>query len=518
MANQKKEQSCNSKKSKNCKSRSKSEDDSHASEDKKKEVKPKSTSPLSQSTAKAGAKQKEGTDKAKQADVEGIDETAKPQERIVFPDVVPNTTFTNNIMPMAFDRPYAPPVNGGSAAKTKSVERGGNIAGIIILPLIAAFIIFIIIAASTGGLAQAQSGSLNGDKNIRYGRDGAVTYDLGDTKLKSNDQIVWYVDGKEVQRKPYSDKSALTYEYNGGQIGKQRIKVVAGNKAFCECDVTVSKPKLNVTVGKLTAYYGDEFASPNYKVTGFAKDDSQSNYPEAKVYYTKYGATEKAAPKNVGIYSARLRHNYPGTEYDLEVKEGTVEIMPRKVTVTGKISKVYDGKNYIENPSLAVTGVLDGDDVSVRCDRLYLSDKNVGENKQAGTYNIVLTGEDAANYQIGEYQIDVKVTPKQLSVENLTAGDKVFDGTDSVSFDGNTRLSGVAEGDIVEIGEIDGYYANSQIGQNKSVIIKNISLVGRDSSNYSLGKYPEIYSSISRFASSAKAPAKKPAQTIENGD
>jgi len=423
-----------------------------------------------------------------------------PQENVIFPDVAPNTTYSNTVTPM-----MTVPNSGAAATAAKRKDKEGiGAGGVVALLLIAAFIIFIIVVTASGNMATAQSGSITGETNVAYGKTSVLTYDIGDATIMPYDQVVWYVGDREVQRKLYSEDGSLTYELSGDTIGYQRVRVVAGGKVFCECDSFVSKPALNVNVDNATSIYGDKLTAQNYNVEGFSENDSISNYPQAKVYYTAYGDETETTPKNVGIYRARLSHQYENDEYDVNVNEGILEIVPRELVVYGKIVKEYDGSSVVENPSFKLLGVKNGDDVSIDCDRLYLSDKNVGERKDYSLYNLTLTGKDAANYKIGSSDINVTIKPKQVTVDELRADDKVYDGTNSATFSKYGSLNGVVEGDIVQIGGVEGYYSDTMVGKNKDITVKNVNLVGVDSGNYAVGDVL-AKGAINRFATEEKS-------------
>lgn len=479
--NSKKTENCRSKKSEACRSESKSSDDD-------KESKPRRLSP----PRKSSAPKKSATDvNAKNGYNEEI-----PQENVIFPDVVPNTTYTNRVTPLM----SVPNANGGAATAAKRKDREGiGAGGVVALLLIAAFIIFIIVVTAGGSASTAQAGSITGNTNVGYGKTSVLTYDIGDATIMPYDQVVWYVGDREVQRKLYSEDGALTYELDGDTLGYQRIRVVAGGRVFCECDAYVSKPSLDVNVDNAISIYGDEIAAQNYKVEGFSESDSASNYPEGKVYYTAYGEETETTPKSVGIYKARLNHGFVNDAYDVNVNEGTLEIVPRELVVVGNVVKDYDGSSVVENPKLKLLGVMNGDDVSVVCDKLYLSDKNAGGDKQYSLYNMTLTGKDAANYKIGSSDLNVMIMPKQITVDELRADDKVYDGTNAATFTNYGNLNGVINGDIVQIGAVEGYYSDTKVGKNVNVTVNKVNLVGSDSGNYTV-QNPTAYGSINRFA------------------
>lgn len=488
--NNKKAKSCGSSKSKACKA---SGSDSNDESDSSRSDKPKQRSPLGESVDKTEADVDKEQKKANESYAETI-----PQENMIFPDIVPNTTYTGRVTPIVTP-PTSSSAKSGAAAKTAKYEDDGSIGGIVALLLIAAFIVFIIIvSASSGSTAMAQSGTIGGETNVRYGKTSVLTYDTQTADIKPYEQVVWYVGDKEVQRKSFSDDGALNFEFDGENLGSQKVRVIAGGRVFSETEVNVAKPSLNVKVADSTAYYGDEIKLPEYSADGFVDGDSTDNYQKGKVFYTAYGTKDEISPAKVGMYRARVNHSFDNKDYDVNVSDGTLQVLPRELVVMGGGTKIYDGTCVIENPKLKLLGVLEGDDVCVECDKLYLTDKNVGMHTEAVTSTIYLTGKDAKNYTIGEYDIKVRVMPLQINVSDMVAESKIYDGTRIVTFGNTGKLNGIIDGDVVEVGDIMAYFEDEKVGKNKSVIVRNVELVGPDSQNYQVGSYPSVKGAIDR--------------------
>jgi len=117
-----------------------------------------------------------------------------------------------------------------------------------------------------------------------------------------------------------------------------------------------------------------------------------------------------------------------------------VLIFPRQITTTGltAIDREYDGTNIVELDGIP-NGIITGEDVSVYGTVLSGS---VGNNKYV---SLQLTGADAGNYYISYSNLTVNITPKQLTITDVYAVDRVYNGTTTVLLKGGV-LNGVAAG------------------------------------------------------------------------
>ena len=97
--------------------------------------------------------------------------------------------------------------NGGAAAKAKKRSDGSVKFVAWTLVALAAIIVLIIILSNTG----TSKGIIKGAKDYRYGESNSVNLNLEDYRYRKGDTVVWKMDGKEVQKKDASDKSAFVF-------------------------------------------------------------------------------------------------------------------------------------------------------------------------------------------------------------------------------------------------------------------------------------------------------------------
>ena len=70
-------------------------------------------------------------------------------------------------------------------------------------------------------------GIIKGAKDYRYGESNSVNLNLEDYRYRKGDTVVWKMDGKEVQKKDASDKSAFVLNTASASVGSHSIKAGA---------------------------------------------------------------------------------------------------------------------------------------------------------------------------------------------------------------------------------------------------------------------------------------------------
>ena len=152
-------------------------------------------------------------------------------------------------------------------------------------------------------------------------------------------------------------------------------------------------------------------------------------------------------------------------------------------TITAS-NKVYDGSNTATIATRTLSGVAQGDDVSLVAGTATFSDKNVGTGKTVTETGLTLTGADAVNYTLTSTSATAltNITAKDLSV-TATADNKPYDGnTNAVAHLTTNALSG----DTVAANYTSATFADKNIGNNKTITVSGISIGGTDAANYNL--------------------------------
>ena len=142
----------------------------------------------------------------------------------------------------------------------------------------------------------------------------------------------------------------------------------------------------------------------------------------------------------------------------------------------GKTSMVYDGT--------AKAAVLTGDTDVLTADVVYKKGNTVlpSAPSDAGNYTASITlGEATAT-------VSYEITKKSVTFGNITAKDKVYDGTTKASCTIGTGLKGTVSGDNVYAYVYTGNatFEDANVGVNKTVTFSNWRIEGTDKGNYEL--------------------------------
>ena len=167
----------------------------------------------------------------------------------------------------------------------------------------------------------------------------------------------------------------------------------------------------------------------------------------------------------------------------------TADITPKALTVSTvtAANKVYDGTTAATLGGGVLSGAVAGDSISLSAPAGSFADKNVGTAKPVAIAGLALTGADVGNYTLGAISTSASadITPKALSVNAITAANKVYDGTTSATLSAAT-LSGAIAGDSVALTTPSGSFADKNAGVAKPVGITGLALTGTDVGNYTL--------------------------------
>ena len=110
------------------------------------------------------------------------------------------------------------------------------------------------------------------------------------------------------------------------------------------------------------------------------------------------------------------------------------------------------------------------------------------DNINAGIATITLTGREDQGYT-GTYVKKFKINPKKVTVNSITANDKVYDGTTNatLNLDNKVNIDGLIASDKGEVSvTATGTFADENAGEKKPVTISDITLSGAKSKNYTL--------------------------------
>lgn len=174
--------------------------------------------------------------------------------------------------------------------------------------------------------------------------------------------------------------------------------------------------------------------------------------------------------------------------------DASATITPKPL-VPGEISiadKEYDGTPTarIERISIA-GGIVNGDSVSVdvsQATAVFTGGSAAGTDLAVAVSNITLTGMDERNYSmVSSSSATANVTPKPVTISQVTIADKTYDGTRLATLTGASLTGRVGVDDVaVDMTEAAAVFDNEDIGSGKSVTVTGLKLKGTSSGNYRL--------------------------------
>ena len=196
--------------------------------------------------------------------------------------------------------------------------------------------------------------------------------------------------------------------------------------------------------------------------------------------------TGKAAKEYTVYYKVEGNKNFK----DADVKEITNKINPRTIDLNWNKELTYNGKEQL--PTATVNNLADGDECEVTV---------AGANRNAGTYEATATKVSNQNYKLPEdVTTSYTIGKKTLSIEDLKAVNRKYNGTSEVALQGGT-LTGVVGNDKVSIDMPKmGTVESSNAGENKVVSYTKSALSGEDKDNYELSEtaWPTLTMTISK--------------------
>jgi hypothetical protein len=174
----------------------------------------------------------------------------------------------------------------------------------------------------------------------------------------------------------------------------------------------------------------------------------------------------------------------------------TANITPASLGVTAVLAnnKVYDGTTGATlGGTPALSGLFSGDSVTLGGSPLAsFANKAVGNNKPVTVSGNAVSGPDSGNYTLAQPTgLTAHITVAGLTVSGVTANDKVYDGTTSVTLNtGGAGLPGVFGGDSVTLNTASatGSFTTKTVGTGKTVNVSGLTLSGADSANYTLAQ------------------------------
>jgi filamentous hemagglutinin family protein len=185
---------------------------------------------------------------------------------------------------------------------------------------------------------------------------------------------------------------------------------------------------------------------------------------------------------------------------------GTGSITPKALTVTGVAAgnKVYDGTLVASVTGGALNGLVSGETLSLSGLTGTFATQNAASNIAVTASGAQLADGAglASNYTVSNpIGLQANITPKELSIGGIAAGNKVYDGTRAASLTGGA-LQGLVGDETLVLSGTMGVFGDKDAGSNKTVTVSGASLADATglASNYTVSNPTGLTASIAAKA------------------
>ncbi len=304
------------------------------------------------------------------------------------------------------------------------------------------------------------------------------------------------INGQEIQNGTNTfiknGQYTITAEDNIGNTSTQVINI---NNIYYECDAGLEHPIYSSTYDSCPicgSFNGLNVTCEKHIYNAQNQGVEFTNPSSGTI--TEYYNNVKENPRNAGTYNYELKVVYEGNEYKTG-KTGTYTIETRTLTIDNieAVDRVYDKESFqIELTGGRLNNLVEGnpDNIGFKLNGAYVEVNTAG--KQVVKINEVeLTNNNPVNYTLVQPDdIEVEILTKELSIVDIVASDKIYDGTNIIDLSGG-RLVGVCDEDEVTfVLPKQGTAENKNIGIH-NITIEEITLEGKDAFNYTL-KQPTL--------------------------
>ncbi|KPF50946.1 hypothetical protein IP87_16855 [beta proteobacterium AAP121] len=212
---------------------------------------------------------------------------------------------------------------------------------------------------------------------------------------------------------------------------------------------------------------------------------------------TSYTQSKDAGTGKTVVVTTNSLYGADAANYTLLNAQATLtgSIAPKGITpVFSGVNKVYDGSTAATvSLNTSASGIFIGDAISLTRTATF-DTKDAGTGKNVSITDIAFTGAAAGNYTLSTTSASTTaaITPKPLALAGVTAADRNYDGSTSVTLSvGTLGATGVVGGDAVTVvaptgGLANGSIASKGVGAGKPVTVSGLTLSGADAGNYSI--------------------------------
>ena len=276
----------------------------------------------------------------------------------------------------------------------------------------------------------------------------------------------------------------ITSSYSGADVSNYNITDQTSTTA------NISAKALTATASASNKVYdGSSAATSTLTLSGFVGSETVTS-TNSSTFNNKNAGTGKTVTVN-SITLADGTNGGLASNYSISTGQTTTaNVTAKALTVSGitASNKVYDSTTNATTV-LSFSGLIGSETIN-NTNSSTFDNKNIGTGKTVTVNSLTLVdgsnGGLASNYSISSGQTTTaNVSARPLTVSNISASNKSYDGTTAVTLDtSNVSYNGLVSGDDFS-GSFSGVFANENIGTGRVVNITS-SYSGDDIGNYSI--------------------------------
>ena len=287
-----------------------------------------------------------------------------------------------------------------------------------------------------------------------------------------------------------------------------KVRVKTGSENILEeyCDVA----GCTVADGTLTLEApNQEYSGAPYNAARCTIAGNWKHTPSVgEFFYTDSTGNKINTPVNVGTYNVNVNVDGVTAKKEFTIKSGSLVF--NDFTFTPPSNLTYDGQPKTATVTLAadkvnaagaITVKYMGEDGKVIVDE---DDKPVTSVTEAGTYTVgidVAAGTGYGNQTMHSEQWTFTIGPKPVTITDISADNKVYDGTVNATITGTPAISGLVVGDENDVTVVTtsakAAFADPDAGTAKTVNFSGYALTGAKAGNYTLAQPASVTANIS---------------------
>ncbi|MFO1475573.1 MAG: YDG domain-containing protein [Verrucomicrobiota bacterium] len=290
---------------------------------------------------------------------------------------------------------------------------------------------------------------------------------------------------------------AVTLTYNGSAaapVNAGSYTVVgtindANYRGSATNTLTILPATLTYSANPASLTYGSAMPALSGSVSGFLGADNQANATMGHLTFSTT-ATSTSGVNTYPVTGGGLTANSGNyTFVQAAGNASALNIKPLPVLLTG--TRAYDATTAAAAGILTVANKVGSDNVMLTSGNATLAAANVGSQALISVGDLALGGSAAGNYTLSGAggSVNITVSVVALTVTNLLALDKTYDGTTNAALDATgAGLAGVFNGDDVSLVTSNAVaaFADKNVATNKPVTVTGLALGGAAAPNYTL--------------------------------